>query len=81
MGRVLRVYLAGLLTTINIPVVVYLAYGSTANFLFRGSMLRSIYQKNGKAMAFVLVQESGKLTKYFESYRDFPRCKVNANGL
>ena len=39
--RVLRVYLAGLLTidsTINIPVVVYLAYGSTANFRFRGSI-------------------------------------------
>ena len=39
MGRVLRVYLAGLLTktsTINIPLVVYLAYGSTANFRFRG---------------------------------------------
>ena len=33
-GRVLSVYLAGLHTTINIPVVVYLAYGSTANFLF-----------------------------------------------
>ena len=33
--RVLLVYLAGFLTidfTINIPLVVYLAYGSTANF-------------------------------------------------
>ena len=50
-------------------------------FDFEVQLLRSIFQKNGKAMAFVLVQESWKLTKYFESYRDFPRCKVNENGL
>ena len=50
-------------------------------FDFEVQLRRSIYQKNGKAVAFVLVQESWKLTKYFESYCDFPRCKVNANGL
>ena len=39
-------------------------------FDFEVQLLRSIYQKNGKAMAFVLVQESWKLTKYFESERE-----------
>ena len=41
-GRVLRVYLAGFLTKTltNIPVVVYLAYGSTVNFLFQGPIAK-----------------------------------------
>ena len=33
-GRVLRVYLTGLTLTLNIPLVVYLDYGSPANFQF-----------------------------------------------
>ena len=51
MGRVLRVYLAGLLTIdfdINIPVVVSLAYGSTANFLFRGPIAKINTSKEGE---------------------------------
>ena len=39
-GRVLRVYLAGLLTTEFDRVVVYLAYGSTANFRFQGPIAK-----------------------------------------
>ena len=41
MGRFPHVYQAGLsyqTSTINIPVVVYLAYGSTVNFGFRGQI-------------------------------------------
>ena len=50
-------------------------------FDFEVQLLRSIYQKNAKTMAIVLVQESYKLTELFKIYRDFPMCKVNANGL
>ena len=42
MGRVQRVYLAGQTLTINIPLVAYLAYGSTANFRFLG-LIAKIY--------------------------------------
>ena len=58
-GQVLRVYLAGLLTIdFNTWLMVV-----QLTLDFEVQLLRSIYQKNAKANAIILIQESYKLTQ------------------
>ena len=69
MERVLRIYLVGILTIDFDPkhssgrVLGFWLMVVQLTFDFEVQLLRSIYQKNAKAMAIVLVQESYKLTK------------------
>ena len=55
-SRDLHIYFGRLSLTINIPMVVYFAYGITFDFYVQ--LYRSIFQKNPGAMAIALVQEA-----------------------
>ena len=59
--------------------LVYLAYGSTAKFRFRGPIAKIYISKEREGYG---VRSGPKILEIDPvSYRDFPWCKVNANGL